>query len=115
MLISLAAPRFAVASYKESDWSHNAKTSWIHMRLEVGKTAERDYRLEIWSIPPHCEGYVLGDGDKGTYVWLAPEDKNLSDHSEELIGVSIWFFQPAGPAVKEINTSNSPFLIAASK
>lgn len=44
-------------------------------------------------------------GVQQTYMRLAPEDEYLSDHSEELIGVSVWFFQPPGPAVKEINTS----------
>lgn len=44
-------------------------------------------------------------GGQQTYMRLAPEDEYLSDHPEELIGVSVWFFQPPGPAIKEINTS----------
>lgn len=32
-----------------------------------------------------------------TYMWLAPKDKDLCHHPEELIRVSIWFFQPPWP------------------
>ena len=44
--------------------------------------------------------YVYFRARHMTYVRLAPEDKYLSNHSEELIRVSVRFLQPPRPAVK---------------
>lgn len=42
-----------------------------------------------------------------TYMGLAPEDKDLSHHPEELSGVGVRLFQPPRPGVEEKQKSRT--------